>query len=73
MVIQSQLIPVQELAAGQIGVIRNQVVNFLVSKASTELKMSPEQLVVRDIRPYSDLYWGTYDDKYSAAILTTDL
>ena len=54
-----QLIPIQEIAAGQVGAIRNQVERALVAKASAELKMSPDLLVVRDIRPYDDLKWAT--------------
>lgn len=54
-----QLIPIQEIAPGQVGAIRNQVERALVAKASTELKMSPDLLVVRDIRPYDDLKWAT--------------
>ena len=55
----TSLIPIKELAPGALGAIRNQVTAALVAKASTELKMPPENLVVRDIRPFSDLAWGT--------------
>lgn len=54
-----QLIPAQELAAGQVGAIRNQVAKGLVAKAAAELKMSPDNLVVRDIRPQADLDWAS--------------
>jgi hypothetical protein len=59
MIANLQLIPIQELSAGQVGAIRNQVEKALKAKASTELKMSPDLLVVRDIRPYDDLKWAT--------------
>lgn len=55
----SQLIPVQELAPGAVGAIRNAVVTFLLAKASQELKMDSDMLIVRDIRPQSDLDWGS--------------
>lgn len=57
-----QLIPIQELAPGQVGAIRNQAMKGLLAKASAELKMSPDLLVVRDIRPYTDLKWATDDN-----------
>jgi len=59
MIANLQLIPIQELSAGQVGAIRNQVEKALKAKASMELKMSPDLLVVRDIRPYDDLKWAT--------------
>ena len=57
-----QLIPIQEIAPGQVGAIRNAVTRALVAKASQELKMAPELLVTRDIRPYADLKWATDDN-----------
>lgn len=59
-----QLIPMQELSAGQVGAIRNQVISQVVATASKELHMAEEKLVVRDIRPVADLqiyYSGTTD------------
>lgn len=55
----TSLIPMKELAPGSVGAIRNQVTAALVAKASAELKMPPENLIVRDVRPFSDLAWGT--------------
>jgi len=50
-----QLIPIQELTAGQVGAIRNSVINQVVAMASKELHMPEEKLVVRDVRPVGDL------------------
>lgn len=52
---QTQLIPIQELTPGQVGAIRNVVKNNLVSKASHELNLPEDKLVVRDVRPVEDL------------------
>ncbi|GAJ17717.1 unnamed protein product, partial [marine sediment metagenome] len=49
------LTPVQELAPGQVSAIRNAVIDALVRKASSELALPEEKLVVRDIRAYDDL------------------
>ena len=51
----THLIPVQELTPGAVGAIRNEVIAALVRQASEELTLSPDKLVVRDIRPFSDL------------------
>jgi len=51
----TQLIPIQELTPGAVGAIRNQVINSVVALASSELGLAPEKLVVRDVRPFSDL------------------
>ena len=53
--IETQLIPISELTPGAVGAIRNQVINGLVARASQELSMALEKLVVRDVRPFSDL------------------
>ena len=53
--LECQLIPSEEMAPGQIGAIRNRVISFVVAKASKELSIPPEKLVVRDIRPATDL------------------
>ena len=51
----TQMIPLRELAPGQVSAIRNQVIAHVVAKASKELGMSPGELVVRDTRPLLDL------------------
>jgi len=51
----TQLIPIQELTPGQVGAIRNQVINNLVAQVSRELSLPEDKLVVRDIRPFHDL------------------
>lgn len=51
----TQLIPASELAPGEISSIRNNFIKRLVQIASTELKLSPDKIVVRDIRPKDDL------------------
>jgi len=54
-----QLIPAEELASGQIGAIRNQVVKGLLAQASSELRLPVDNLIVRNIRPQSDLDWAS--------------
>lgn len=49
------LSPIKELATGQLSAIRNSVMDAVVRKASRELNLPEEKLVVRDIRPYTDL------------------
>lgn len=51
----TQLIPVQELPAGQISAIRNSVIDNLVRQVSKELNRPETDLVVRDLRPVEDL------------------
>ena len=51
----SQLIPVQELTPGQISNIRNSSIQAVVAMASRELSLAEDRLVVRDIRPMTDL------------------
>ena len=51
----TQLIPIQELTPGAVGVIRNQVINSVVALACKEMNMTPDKLVVRDVRPTGDL------------------
>ncbi|MCD6362140.1 MAG: hypothetical protein J7M38_14880 [Armatimonadetes bacterium] len=53
------LIPYQELAPGQIGAIRNQVAKSLLSLASDKLQMPADNLIIRPLRPQSDLDWGS--------------
>lgn len=67
---RTQLVPIQELTPGGIGAIRNQVIASLVAKASKEMFMPPEKLVVRDIRPLGDLQ--LYDDSAGNARTTED-
>ncbi len=49
------LIPLAELTPGQVGAIRNEVIDNLVKQASQELRLSPDSLVVRDVCPVRDL------------------
>jgi len=46
------LIPLQEMAPGQASAIRNSVMDAVVAKASRELALPENKLVIRDIRPY---------------------
>jgi len=55
MAVNTILIPQEELTPGAVGAIRNQVIESVVAKAASELRMSPDQLVVRDVRPATDL------------------
>ena len=52
---QTQLIPANELSPGGASSIRNGVMRSLLGQASKDLPMIEEKLVVRDIRPLSDL------------------
>lgn len=70
--INTLLIPVEELPAGSLGAIRNEVTKNLINLASTQLKISPDLLIARDIRPYSDLAWCTHANFVTSA-LTTDI
>ena len=54
----TQLIPLSELAAGQVGIIRNEVIRAIVAQASFEAKVPTNRLVVRDILPATDLDYG---------------
>ena len=54
---QTMLIPVSELPPGEILRIRNSVISQVVALAASELSMKEEDLVVRDIDPYTDLGW----------------
>jgi len=51
----TQLLPIQELTPGQIGNIRNGAINAVVAMAAKELGLPEDRLVVRDIRPMTDL------------------
>ena len=50
-----QLIPLSELAPGQIGAIRNSIIDKMVSDAVVLLKLTADKLLVRDIRVKEDL------------------
>jgi len=58
---QTQLIPLAELSAGEAAAIRNQAIQAVVARASQELGKPIDQMVVRDIRPASDLDFATED------------
>lgn len=55
MATEIQLIPMQELATGQTAAIRNGAIAAVLAEVSKKLRISPEKLVVRDIRPKEDL------------------
>lgn len=61
-------IPVAELAPGAIAAIRNEIIGILMARASRELNKSPEQLIVRDLRPLDDIGWATHDDIGTTAL-----
>ena len=64
------LIPVSELLPSEITRIRREAIAKVVAMASVELKKNPGDLVVRDIRPYSDLAWCTDATAFAAALST---
>lgn len=51
----TQLIPIQELTPGAIGVIRNNVIEKVLVQAVSELSLTRDKLIVRDLRPVEDL------------------
>lgn len=55
----TNLVPVQELAPGQVAAIKNEAIKNLLAMASAQLQMSTDNLVVRDIMPQTDLDWGS--------------
>jgi len=65
---KSYLIPVRELLPSEITRIRNEAIAKVVTMASIELKKPRNEMVVRDIRPYSDLDWCTDATGFSAAL-----
>ena len=72
---ETQLIPIQEMSAGQPASIRNGAIKAIVAKAAIELKMSPDKLLVRGLRPKADLDYS-YETWYektgaSAAVYET--
>ena len=69
MATETQLIPIQELGKGQAASIRNGAIAAVVQKASVELKISPDKLIVRGIRPKEDLDYtlATWYEKSGAS------
>jgi len=69
-VAQTHLIPTMELAPGSVSAIRNSVIAEVLKQVSEQLRLPEDKLVVRDIRPYADLYWcsNTADSIFSTAI-----
>jgi hypothetical protein len=72
------LTPKDELTPGAVGAIRNSVIESVVALAAKELNISADKLVVRDVRPFSDLQMSeagttikTADDWYYDATTTT--
>lgn len=66
------LIPQAELSTGQAAVIRNGAIAFVLGKASTELKLPEDKLVVRDIQPSVDVgyTYSTWDEVTGATAAT---
>ena len=58
---QTQLVPLGELASGQAGAIRNEIIRSMVVTAMQQLRVSEDKIVVRDIRAKDDLDY-TYED-----------
>lgn len=72
MATEIQLIPIQELATGQAASIRNTAIQAVVSKASTELKLAIDKLIVRDIQPLTGLDLDyTYETWYEVTGAST--
>lgn len=55
----TNLIPVEELAPGQVAAIKNEVTKNLIAMAMAQLQMPADNLIVRDIMPQTDLDWGS--------------
>lgn len=70
--INTLLIPIEELPPGSLGAIRRQVTENLINTVATQLKVSPDTLIARDIRPYTDLAWGTNSD-FTGSAISTDI
>ncbi|GAJ18620.1 unnamed protein product, partial [marine sediment metagenome] len=66
------LTPIQELPPGRVSEIRNKAIAQVVALAAKELSLSPGELLVRDIRPFSDLGFGNNLD-YMATVTSTDV
>lgn len=69
---QIHLIPLSELAPGQAGAIRNQIIRGMVQDAVSKLRLQPDKLVVRDIRADTDLDYG-FEDWGEKTGLTADV
>lgn len=69
-VAETQLIPTAELPPGAVSAIRNSVRTEVLKQVSEQLGLPEDKLVVRDIRPYADLYWcsNTADTIFATAI-----
>ncbi len=70
--INTLLIPIEELPPGSLGAIRRQVTENLITMVATQLKVSPDTLVARDIRPQDDLDWCSNTD-FAATEVTTEI
>ena len=68
---ETQLVPLSELAAGEVASIRNKIKDALVAKIAKELNKSPVDIVVRDIRAKGDLDY-TYEDWFETTGATAD-
>jgi len=64
------LTPTQELLPAQVSAIRNATIDAVVRKASRELGLPVDRLVVRDIRAYDDLGFGRNTDYSATAIIS---
>lgn len=51
----SQLVPFSELAPGQAGVIRNELIKKMLAEAMARMNLPEDRLIVRDIRAKTDL------------------
>jgi len=58
---QTQLVPASELAPGQIGAIRNQVIKNVLGFASSKLSIPADRFVIRGIIPSTDLDFTNND------------
>ena len=67
----TQLIPYKELGPGQAAAIRNEIVKYMIAQAVTQLRKSPDDFVVRDIRADLDLDF-TYEDWRETTSATAD-
>lgn len=57
----TQLVPISELAPGEVATIRNEIVRGMMAIAMSQLNIGADKIVVRDIRPKADLDY-TYED-----------
>ena len=66
-----QLIPAEELAPGQIGAIRNELKKRVLQLACTECNIEASRMIVRDIRPDTDMGFS-YEDWRETTGATAD-